>query len=290
MNLSLCPGAVPIHCVSAEIRFFTGIVMALTSRGHLNRTSNNWPTIYNFTNNFRPSKMTKNIQKKGWTSLSQVQYKETFVVAGKNAERHFACSEILSSAGQHQNAIAHLILGSEELVKSFWCLLMGRNVDLKRLPWFTKLFYNHKIRHDLLKDFFSVYLLFFNSSLPKRKRSDGFFKTIGVFIGRSLTAYGNYRWWENADLLKQRAFYVDFADGIIDPALISASDYISALNYVTLFRNDFKQMVAKIESLSDSQLQNLIDELQLYEIDRLRQETYKATKEIKKISGNSEGN
>jgi AbiV family abortive infection protein len=225
--------------------------------------------------------MTKNNQKNGWTSLSQVQYREAFQVAMRNAERQFLCAEILSTAGQHQNAIAHLILGSEELIKSFWCLLMGRNVDLKKLPWFTKLFYNHKIRHDLLKDFFSVYLLFFNSSLPKRKKSDGVLKTIGAFIGRSVTVYGNYRWWENADVLKQRAFYVDFADGIINPASISPSDYTRALNYVTLFRNDFNDMVTKIDSLSDNQLQGIIEELQLFEIDRLRQETYKAAKEIK---------
>lgn len=228
-------------------------------------------------------------QKKGWTSLSHEQYKETFIVAMGNAERHFSCSEILAGAGQHQNAIAHLILGSEELVKSFWCLLMGRKINLKKLPWFTKLFYNHKIRHDLLKDFLSVYLLLFNSTLPKRKKSDGILKTIGIFLGRSITAYGNYLWWENADIIKQRAFYIDFEDGIIDPALISVSDYTSALNYVTLFRNDLRQMIAKIDSLSDDRLQKLVDELQIFEIDRLRQETYKAAKEVKKINNDSNG-
>ncbi|WP_199139925.1 AbiV family abortive infection protein, partial [Pedobacter sp. ASV12] len=124
--------------------------------------------------------MTKNIQKSGWTSLSHAQYQQTFLVAKENAERQFLCAEILAKAYQYQNAIAHLILGSEELVKSFWCLLMGRNINLKKLPWFTKLFYNHKIRHDLLKDFFSVYLLFFNTSLSKRKKSDGILRILGA--------------------------------------------------------------------------------------------------------------
>ncbi|MNY28149.1 hypothetical protein D3C86_1621050 [compost metagenome] len=107
-----------------------------------------------------------------------------------------------------------------------------------------------------------------------------------MFIGRSVTAYGNYRWWEKADELKQQTFYVDYANGIIDPASISVSDYSCALHYVTLFRNDLEDMIAKIESSTDSQLQRLVEELQLFEIDRLRQETYKALKEIKKMQQN----
>lgn len=229
--------------------------------------------------------MTKNIQRSTWASLNPTQYRKAFMVAMENAQRQFSCAQILSNAGQHQNAIAHLILGSEELVKSFWCLLMARNLNLKKLPWFTKLFYNHKVRHDLLKDFFSIYLMFFNSSLPKRKKSDGVLRTLGVFIGRSITAYGNYRWWKYADVLKQRAFYVDFVNEVIDPASITVSDYTNALHYVTLFRNDLSEMIAKIERSTDTQLQLLVEELQLFEIDRLRQETYKAAKEIKKLKG-----
>jgi AbiV family abortive infection protein len=226
--------------------------------------------------------MENNAKKKGWTSLSPVQFQESFAIVSANAQRHFDCAELLSAAGHPQNGIAHLILGSEELVKSFWCLLMGRKVDLRKLTWFTKLFYNHKVRHDLLKDFFTVYLFFFNSSLPKRKHSDGFLKIIGMVFGRSIAAYGNYRWWENADGMKQRAFYVDFADGFLDPGAITAADYTNALVYVKLFRNDLKQMVAKVDGSSDKQLQDLVDELQLFEIDRLRQEMYKELKVFKK--------
>ena len=84
-------------------------------------------------------------------------------------------------------------------------------------------------------------------------------------------------------MLKQRAFYVDFVNGIIDPASITASDYTNALHYVMLFRNDISEMIAKIERSTDAELQLLVEELQLFEIDRLRQQTYKAAKEIKKV-------
>ncbi len=125
---------------------------------------------------------------------------------------------------------SHLILGSEELVKSFWCLLMSRNVNLKQLPWFTKLFYNHKVRHGLLKDFFSVYLFLFNSTLPTRSKGDGLLKNIQVLLSRSINAYGNYSWWKRADELKQQTFYVDFKDVLLDPSAITKADYPTALN------------------------------------------------------------
>lgn len=226
--------------------------------------------------------MENNAQKKGWTSLSPAQFQESFAIVSENAQRHFDCAELLSAAGHPQNGIAHLILGSEELVKSLWCLLMSRKVELKKLPWFTKLFYNHKVRHDLLKDFFTIYLFFFNSSLPKRKNSDGFLKTIWMFLGRSFAAYGNYRWWEGADGMKQRAFYVDFADGFLDPATITSADYSNAFSYVKLFRNDLKQIISKIERSSDKQLEDLVSDLQIFELDRLRQDAYKAAKDLKK--------
>ncbi|WP_131537879.1 AbiV family abortive infection protein [Pedobacter nototheniae] len=213
-----------------------------------------------------------------WTSLNARDYNSIYPVVLENADRHFSCADILAKNDQPQNAIAHLILGSEELIKSFWCLLMSRNVNLKQLPWFTKLFYNHKVRHDLLKDFFSVYLFFFNTTLPKRNKGDGVMKSIQILLSRTINAYGNYSWWKKADELKQQTFYVDYRDGIIDPSSITQTDYKTALNYVTFFKEDIGKLTLKIHGLSDIELQAMIDEFQVFEIDRLRQEAYKKQK------------
>ena len=212
---------------------------------------------------------------KSWTSLKPKEYANIFPIVIKNADRHFLCADILVQNDQPQNAISHLILGSEELVKSFWCLLMSRNVNLKQLPWFTKLFYNHKIRHGLLKDFFSVYLFFFNATLPSRSKGDGLLKNIQVLLSRSINAYGNYNWWKRADDLKQQTFYVDFKDGLLDPSSVTKADYDIALKYVTLFKDDLGRLITKVNSLSDQKLHALIDEFQFFEIDKLRQEAYK---------------
>ncbi|KIA92279.1 hypothetical protein OC25_17765 [Pedobacter kyungheensis] len=213
---------------------------------------------------------------RSWTSLTPREYTDIVPIVIKNAKRHFLCADILAQNDQSQNAISHLILGSEELVKSFWCLLMSRNINLKQLPWFTKLFYNHKVRHELLKDFFSVYLFVFNSTLPTRSKGDSLLKNIQILLSRSVSAYGNYNWWKRADDLKQQTFYVDFKDGILDPSSFTKADYHIALNYITLFKEDMGKLIAKVNSLSDQELHNLIDEFQFFEIDKLRQEAYKS--------------
>ena len=82
--------------------------------------------------------------------------------------------------------------------------------------------------------------------------------------------------------MKQLAFYVDFADGFLDPATITSADYSNAFSYVKLFRNDLKQIISKIESSSDKQLEDLVSDLQIFELYRLRQEAYKAAKNLKK--------
>lgn len=215
---------------------------------------------------------------KNWTSLKPSDYKDILPVILENADRHFSCADILAKNDQPQNAIAHLILGSEELIKSFWCLLMSRNVNLKQLSWFTKVFYNHKVRHDLLKDFFSVYLFFFNTTLAARKSGDGILKSIQVLLIRTISAYGNYSWWDKADELKQQAFYVDYLDGIVDPSSKSQSDYKIALNYISLFKEDIGKLAQKIQNMSGRELQAMIDEFQFFEIDKLRQEAYRKEK------------
>lgn len=222
--------------------------------------------------------MNTNTHSKTWTSLKPSDYQDILPVILENADRHFSCAHILAKNDQPQNAIAHLILGSEELVKSFWCLLMSRKVNLKKLPWFTKVFYNHKVRHDLLKDFFSLYLFFFSTALPARNKGDGILKSIQVIITRTINAYGNYTWWDKADELKQQVFYVDYSDGIICPSAKNQSDYNSALNHITLFKEGIGKLTHKIQGMSDVELQTMIDEFQFFEIDKLRQEAYKKEK------------
>ncbi|GAA4196079.1 hypothetical protein GCM10022289_01210 [Pedobacter jeongneungensis] len=94
-------------------------------------------------------------------------------------------------------------------------------------------------------------------------------------------ATANYFWWSNADSLKQRAFYVDFINSIVDPSTITAGDYQVAKAYVNLFQKDIAKLMRSIEVMSDKELKSWTP-FNINELDKLREQAYKLQKERKK--------
>jgi len=218
---------------------------------------------------------------RNWSDLTLEEFEDIYPVIEQNAERHFRCATILAEASEHENAVAHLILGSEELIKAFCSLLAAKRCGVKQQSWVGKLFDHHKTRHDLIKDFFSIYLLF-NASANETWATSGFWTSVGkVFLNVGIAA-GNFLWWKKADNLKQRAFYVDYLGGIVDPAAISIDDYESALRYVNTFKKDIKQFMREIKSASPKQLVMWEKQLDLVKIDQLRKQAYDLQKQINK--------
>jgi AbiV family abortive infection protein len=220
------------------------------------------------------------VKNRKWSDLTFKEFEGIYPTIELNAKRHFRCAEVLVKAGEHQNAIAHLILGTEELIKAFGGLLTAKRMGIKQQPWFGRLFYHHKTRHELIKDFFSIYLLI-NFSADRFKNRKGFWATVGKVIGNTVIAAGNYKWWNKADDLKQRAFYVDFVNVIIDPADITIDDYEIADRYVKIFREDITKLMREIETASPTRLKNMERDFDLNKIGELREQAYQLSK-IKK--------
>lgn len=224
--------------------------------------------------------MTKlDVKIKRWNSLSPTEYKDVYPVVEANAQRHFRCADILSSNGEYPNSVAHLILGTEELIKAFVCLLLSKGLSLKGQSWFEKMFTDHKTRHDLIKDFFSLYLTL-NYSADKIK-VNGLISFLGSAIMNFMMAYGNYNWWNNADELKKCAFYVDYENGIVDPSDIDDYAYSGAKSYVGQFDRDITGLMRKLEIMTKIEFTDW-ERINFKEIDRLRKEAYSITKKNKR--------
>jgi AbiV family abortive infection protein len=216
---------------------------------------------------------------KNWSDLSHKEFADIYPVVEANAQRHFRCADVLAGAGEHQNAIAHLILGTEELIKTFGTILAAKQTGVKQQSWFGKLFYHHKTRHDLIKDFFSIYMLF---RLPDMISSQkGFWAKLGHGILHATTAAGNFFWWKEADDLKQRAFYVDYLGKVIDPADITVDDYQKASRYVQLFKKEIGDLMREIASASPKELAILFEDLDFAKIDQLRKDAYDLEKKVR---------
>ncbi|OJW17273.1 AbiV family abortive infection protein [Mucilaginibacter sp. 44-25] len=114
--------------------------------------------------------MASNTNKSIFRSLNQQQCKDTFELIRQNARRHFSAAQSLSSQSDFSNGVAHLILGTEELIKSAMLMLQGFGFPVRNIRNYDKLFYNHNARHKLLKEYYSVYLFVFNIVEKSRRK------------------------------------------------------------------------------------------------------------------------
>lgn len=224
-----------------------------------------------------------NERPKNWSDLSHEDFSTVYPVIESNARRHYHCAQLLADAHEYANAIAHLILGTEELIKTFGTLLAAKKTGIKQQSWFGKLFYHHKTRHDLIKDFFSIYLLFKPMAGSWSKKS-GFWATLGKSVLHLANVAANFFWWKDADNLKQRAFYVDYAGKIIDPADICVEDYKKALRYVQLFEQEITDLMREIEKATPIELAKLFEDLDFNQIDKLRKQAYDLEKRASQIT------
>lgn len=200
-----------------------------------------------------------------------------YPIMGFNSDRHLRCAEILPYNSEFSNAIAHLILSAEEQIKSLVCLLVARGFKLKQMPWFSKLFKEHKIRHMLVKDLFTIWL-FIQGFLELASQKDkGFWKAILIYAEQAalgaLKAHANYRWWEKADKLKQDCFYVDFGNPIIDPARYQYQDYHNALSHVTTFKREVRKIMAIIKRTNEKDLRELEKQMRIVNFEEMLSET-----------------
>jgi len=96
----------------------------------------------------------KTTQTKDFVSISQKECLTFYKSVIENSDRHFKIAEILSHSKEYANAICHLILGTEELVKASILLLDGIGLDIRHnVSGVRKLFYNHPPRHFLSATF-----------------------------------------------------------------------------------------------------------------------------------------
>jgi len=189
-------------------------------------------------------------------SLDGKGSKEIYPKLRKNADKHFKAAELLVNAGDFANSIAHLILGSEELVKSFVLVLQAYDFPVKKIANYDKLFTHHVARHNLLKEFYSIYRFITGIvEWPDWNKGSSFLsnfiKVLNYGVAVLNTSVENYEWWNNADQMKQHCFYLDYNTiGTFDPAAIDRKAYETTFNITKKFREDLRLMVILIERAS----------------------------------------
>ena len=194
--------------------------------------------------------------KKTFRSLSNIECMAIYEPIRQNAKRHFSAAQLLADHGDFANGISHLILGTEELLKSAILLLQGLNFPVRDIPNYDKVFYQHIPRHNVLMDCYSVYI-FLNGIFKKSQKNQNlqlvqFFKNV---IASAHESRKQYDWWSNADSLKQKGFYCDYNEhGLLDPLAFKEEDWLRAHDNITMFSTDITEMMVTLTNAEQDKL------------------------------------
>jgi AbiV family abortive infection protein len=217
-------------------------------------------------------------QTTNFINLSKEDCLKVYPVVNANASRHFKVAGILSDAKEYPNAVAHLILGTEEQIKTVALFLDGKGFNFSTMKDYKKIFYNHTARHSILKEFFSIWIFCKSIFDLKKKKKGEHLLTYALGIATSILGAGldgitNYEWWNIADKLKQNGFYVDYINGVISPETIGEADYKKAYKIVTAFRKDIRLFIGAISVADEKQLKEFKANFETAELKSLIEES-----------------
>lgn len=168
-------------------------------------------------------------------------------------------ARILAKSREYANAIAHVVLGTEEFIKSLVLLMENKGFSLRKMKNYKKLFYNHKARHSIISDFFSIWMIGRHLLLvPERKKDESkvlyWVNLLREFSGSLLDVADNYDWWKQADTTKQNCFYVDYENDLQAPSKFKRADYEEAQKQAKRFIMDIRILMIVLLRANETQL------------------------------------
>lgn len=73
-------------------------------------------------------------------NLSKEDCLKVYPIVKANADRHFKVAKLLSEAEEYPNAVAHLILGTEELIKTLALFLKCKGFNFSTMKDYKRFF------------------------------------------------------------------------------------------------------------------------------------------------------
>ncbi|TAJ49986.1 MAG: AbiV family abortive infection protein [Chitinophagaceae bacterium] len=193
-----------------------------------------------------------------------------YPVVIKNAERHYKTAQVIAASGDYANAVAHIVLSGEEFLKAVVLYLDSKELGIRKIPGIHKLFYQHVLRHNVIKMVFSV-LQFLQTTKEGMKM--GIPGTLLGLVKGYYKGRANKAWWNQADQLKLKAFYVDYTSTLSDPVSITETDYKTALLRGTDLDKSVKSLINYIESMTEQELNDFKESFHVTDIADLLEDT-----------------
>lgn len=204
--------------------------------------------------------------------LSAAECAQFYPAVRANAQRHNLAADTLQKTGDYGNAIAHRILGSEEMVKALILFLEGKGMDLRSIDAIKPLFKHHVPRHKVFKTLFSALHALHKISTATKL---SFGKALASLLKGGLETYFNSKWWENAESYKQNAFYADHQGVFNDPLKLGKEEFLVAYTYTRAVNERMADVITYVSKMDKQELEWFKESFETADFPELLEESMK---------------
>ena len=183
----------------------------------------------------------------------------------ESAEMHKKSAEAASETGQYGIPVSLLILSTEQSISGILIYAQHFGFKLKDIPKIHLFFTDHIIKHNLaslISIMYPIMTLMMGIVEKSRDQISGRIqiadpgetivreaKKEALALFRTLPEL--FDWWDNANLQKNKGFYVDYSNSIETPMQVTEDEYLVAHRIVENFQNQILQIVQYLESIPE---------------------------------------
>lgn len=133
------------------------------------------------------------------------------------------------------------ILSIEEIVKAMIVFFNGIGIDVLKIKEIRGVFSSHKLKHETAILFKLIdYLYKYIFKKRNKGNKNNILSIIKTVIKEVIAIPSNIKWFDNADNLKQRGFYVDYIDELKTPQEITQEQYLESKKQFDYLASRFK--------------------------------------------------
>lgn len=206
---------------------------------------------------------------KTFHNLSKNESLEVSNVLIENSKVLLNSAKLLFEQQSYGVATSLTILGGEELVKGAMLYFHSLGIQVLKVTEFKGVFRNHIPKHEAAKISELLKILEGIVRMSEKKFSfqadEGWanvvynFLSIGVLLLEPIAKiHGNVEWWNNADKLKNRGFYVDYKNELLSPSELNHEDYHRASMMMNDLSNRLRVIRVFVQKLNENDLKKMV--------------------------------
>lgn len=202
------------------------------------------------------------------------------------ADLHKKSAETLSKDGDYGIPVSHLILSTEQTVIGILLYLQHLGLNVRNIAGVHMFFTDHIIKHRLatMISFMYPILKLFMGFVQKTKEKlhnpnahIEYTENEKAFMSKDEKRIQHIfkdlpemmDWWEDANMQKNKGFYVDYSESLETPLEVSELEYKRAFAIVDNFQRQVSETVSYFEKTTEDDKQEIKKNSKKYGIDKI---------------------